>query len=266
LHEQGVMTMLTEAIKGVQRDIHSSGLAVLRHVLKQSVNLSPDELSTLSGLLAGILTCLIHHVDADGFQPIFQTILDYVDECTNSARVDAIGLASNLVFVMVTVRNGSRIADWPRVMKTLRLFLDFGRDRRDLEPSTRQSMLSAVGTSFQTAPIDAILPALGLLESTRSSEWKPFFLPFCDLFSRLGRERFQQFLLAEFQKFIVEQWKESLDLIVFYLPKLAPFERSLHFPESFQILLVDRLHVPAIGRGHFYAVHNPACEDDGQFS
>ena len=241
LYMQGIMTTLTEAIKGVQRDIHSSGLAVLKSVLTYTLNRPSEQVTALGDILSGTLICLIHHTDVDAFQPILDVILDFVKDCITAHRLDLIGIASHLVFIVTAVRKGSRVADWTRILATLRLLLEVGQEQTELSISARQSILNTVSTTFQTATIDALLPALELLARTRSGQWKAYFLQFCDLFSRLGRERFQQFLLPEFQKFVLQEWTYNTDAISFFLPKLAPFERKLNFPEAFQSLVLERL-------------------------
>ena len=241
LYMQGIMTMLTEAIKGVRRDIHFGGTGVLKSVLKYITNRPFGDIATLDDLLSGILICLIHHTDVETFYPVLAIVLNYAEECAAEQRLDMIGLAAHLIFVVTAVRKGSRVAEWNRIPATLRLLVELGQEQPELNGSARQWILSAVATTFQTATIDTLLWTLELLVQIRSGQWKPYFLQFCDLFSRLGRERFQQFLLPEFQKFISQEWTDNADAISVVLPKLAPFERTLNFPEAFQSLILERL-------------------------
>ena len=242
LHAQGVMTMFTEAIEGVQRDLHSAGLAVLKSVLDYSLRSVQEEQGSCGEIVVGILTALIHHTDSETFQPIFGAIMDYVDGIATSQHIKSVELTGHLIFAMTTVRKGSRISDWSRVMASIRLLLNRGLDSNDMDAPTRRSILSATAAAYQAATIDTILPALRSLQCTRSGVWKPFFLQFCDLFSRLGRERFQQFVLPEFQKFILEEWESNVDAISLYLPRLAFAESQLSVPGSMQTLLLERFN------------------------
>ncbi|KAI7181115.1 putative HEAT repeat protein, partial [Hortaea werneckii] len=80
LYRQGVMTLMTDAIQGVQTNLHTSGQYVARSLIKAVDSLGADKDMVARDVVLGVLTSLIHHTTAATFEPIFQII---IERCTN---------------------------------------------------------------------------------------------------------------------------------------------------------------------------------------
>ena len=239
LHRQGVMTLLTEAIKGVQNGIHSSGLAVLQSILKQTGEQRDENGKAISQILTGMLTSLIHHTNSETFKPIQDCVVDYI----NSGSPHAASFGSTILFTIVTVRKGTRVSEWRQVVHTIQSLVDQSQVSLDLDAATRSSVLHTLAVLFQTATIDILLGALSSLEAIRGGQWASYFLQFCDLFARLGTERFENFLMPQLQKFVFEQWEGNEDAILSSLPNLASQNLAIKLtcPEGLQDVLVQRV-------------------------
>ena len=220
LYRQGVMTLLSEAVSGVQNGINSSGPAIIDSCLKQCEK-EYDGNTTPFSMLNGILTSLIHHCTPETFIPILQTVLKHANDASMIPGTQLVAPYSRLVFTVVSVRKGARITDWPSIISLLQKSIKQDPRSSTQEPADNTAILSLLAVAFQTAPIHAILPALHLFAAIRSGNWAVHFLQFCDLFARLGRERFQTFLLPEFQNFVLSQWQQHDDDIQMLLPHLG---------------------------------------------
>ena len=126
----------------------------------------------------------------------------------------------------------------------LEILVHQGQSSIEVEDQGRCSILGAVAAAFQTASIDAILPSISILETLRHGQWAPYFLRFSDLFSRLGRERFQSLLLPQFQKFVLEQSKDNVDGTLLLVPKLLANEQRLLCPPELEESILERLESP----------------------
>ena len=243
LQRQGVMTLFTESIKGIQGGLHSSGVAVLRGIFKQAERLSDGNIDPLIGISTGALTSLIHHTNAETFRPVQDTVIGHVDNGVTQESSYSIKFSSAMIFTMATVRKGTRIVDWNPLISALRKFVKLGQDSLDLDATIRNSVLGTLASTLQSATIDQVLPALDVFEAIRTGVWAPHFLRFCDLFARLGSERFQIFLLPQFQKFVVEQWASNEEGVCLLLPKLAARGRSVKLicPGTLQASIVQEL-------------------------
>ena len=220
LHRQGVMTLLTETIKSVQGGIHSAGLAVLQSMLGQLEKYSTTNCEAIMEITTGVLTSLIHHTDAETFKPVFETAVGFATATPLSTRLDLVGPVSQMIFTIATVRKGTRVSDWTKLITVLGTLVHLGQDSAEIDAKARYSVLSAVAVTLQSATIDAILPGLDIFEKMRKGQWRPYFLQFCDLYARLGHERFRSFLLPQFQKFVLEDWNTNVDDLAFLLPRL----------------------------------------------
>ncbi|KAK5169097.1 U3 snoRNP protein [Saxophila tyrrhenica] len=233
-YRQGVMTLLTEAIKGVQNGVHSSGPATIQSLLKEAEQSASQSQSQHANMLTGIVTSLIHHTTPETFQPLLHTILQHVDASLTAENDTHLPLHSRLVYTMVSVRKGARVSDWSSTISTLREMMRLATKVPDDDLKTRYSILSALAVALQSAPIDAVLPALNLLPTLRTEPWASHFLHFCDLYARLGQERFQSFLLPELQRFVVEQWQRYTSDILLLLPRVLAPNQQITCPVGMQ--------------------------------
>ncbi|KAK4555996.1 U3 snoRNP protein [Recurvomyces mirabilis] len=242
LLRQGIMTTLTEAIRGVQGGIHSGGLAIVRSLLKATRRTMGPARSTAQSIIIGTLTSLIHNTNSITFQPVLETILD---EIALSPPDDdqEIQLAAELLFTAVSVRKGTRVAQWKPVVTALKALFEQADVLPSLEKPTASIILSILAVTIQSATMDAIMTMVSLVGAGRKGKWEQHFLDFCDLCSRLGRERFEQFVMPQLQKFIIEQWGSSSTEIYRLLPHVhgAAEQRQIQAPTDLQSDLVTRL-------------------------
>ncbi|KAK3718012.1 U3 snoRNP protein [Vermiconidia calcicola] len=245
LYQQGVITLLTEAIKGVQHAVNSSGVAVLQSMLKQMKLLPGSNLGVPVEIVTGTLTSLIHYTTPETFPPIQQAILESIDTAATLENQHELAKCwSQLIFTITTVRKGTRITDWPSLISVLRGLVETGQKSSYFDAETRSSILGSVAVTLQTATLDVVLPALSLLHVIRSEQWTPHFLQFCDLFARFGHERFESFLLPEFQKFVIEQWQGNESSIALLVPRLPSQGKQLSCPEGLQEWLLQQISIP----------------------
>ncbi|KAK6435093.1 U3 snoRNP protein, partial [Oleoguttula sp. CCFEE 5521] len=179
LHQQGVMTLLTESMKGVQNGLHSSALSVLK-CLVRCVRAKPEDGSV--ALLVGTLTSLIHYTQSETFQPVVDLLIEELPHNSITDYDSSISLTSELLYTIITVRKGSRTRKWTGITAVLTDLVSAGCERTDLSIRTRRQIHRTVASVFQTCPIDAVLPALSLLFKLSEMQWAPHFLPFCEYF------------------------------------------------------------------------------------
>lgn len=258
--QQGLMTLFADSLKGVQRGLHSSAVAILKEMLLQVYDEDYADLPKppLEFVLKGVITSVIHHSDAEHFQPLLETILDTVKSKASDNRY--IGVSSRLLFVVCGVRKGSRVAQWPPVLETTNLLFQNGKIATQIDAAHVQELLSTLAVVFQYCPIDAAIPHTQLLDKLSKQPLEPYFLSFCNTFSQLGRERFNTLLLSYFKRsvfkpnqdtrvltsrrFVAQRAQEHKDELCVILPSLYEHgivpKDSLSIPASWQAEISDR--------------------------
>ena len=241
LYRQGVMTLLTEAIKGVQHGVHSSGLAVLKSLLKHFRQLA-DQRDNDSSIAIGILTSIIHFTTPESFQSILELVFE---EARVNEQVDnhALKFASDLLLTVSAVRKGSRVSEWSPVVTAVCSLIDTASESPDIKTKTRSKLLATLAIVLQNATIDAVLPNLGVLDTICSGAWAQHFMQFCDSYSRLCHERFVSFVLPRLRKFVLAQKEQIMDALLLYLPQIASRGQpiQLQCDDVLQRALVDRV-------------------------
>jgi U3 small nucleolar RNA-associated protein 20 len=199
--EQGLMYLLTDSVKGVQRGFHSSAQATLQELLTETYNQDYVDLRSppLEFVLRGVVTASIHHTDAENFKPLLEVILKQIEVVASDARYTA--LSSRLLFVVCGVRQGARVEDWKPVLDLVGRLIDAAPTSTQLEAVDAWELLSTVAVVFQYCALDAALPHEKLLDALSRGQWEKYFLPFCNLFADLGAERFHTLLLPYFKRF-----------------------------------------------------------------
>ncbi|GAB7360796.1 hypothetical protein MBLNU230_g0783t1 [Neophaeotheca triangularis] len=234
LHCQGVMTLLTEAITGAQHGLHTGGNAVVRSLMKHVMMFGGSEKEdAATNILTGVLTSTIHHTTPETFSPV----LDSVVFISNSEKGDArVKIASHALFTIVSVRKASRVTDWNSLLDVLTSTIRSGIESESWSDTTREAVLGAFAISMQSAPVNAILSRQAFFGDLRNGQWSSHFLRFCDLFARLGRERFDTFVLPCFKKFVVEQFSGNEKQTCSLLPQLLSGRASAQpqCPEKLQ--------------------------------
>tara|TARA_R110002003_G_scaffold2027_2_gene23872 strand:+ start:2635 stop:4050 length:1416 start_codon:yes stop_codon:yes gene_type:complete len=199
--QHGLMYLLADSLKGVQRGFHSSAAAILQELLSETYNEDYGRLRTppLEPVLTGVLTAAVHHTDAENFEPLLDIALSQVRSA--SSKPEYARLSSRVLFVVCGVRQGTRIANWKMILQCIDLVLDSVQvDKTDTD--TPWAALSAVSVVFQYCSMDAAIPYEKLLERLMQGSWENYFLSFCNLFASLGAERFKMLLLPYLKRYV----------------------------------------------------------------
>lgn len=202
LYYQGLKTLLVDAIKGIDRGLHSSGPTLYgcfaKGVLSESVAIK-GRIEVLEGVTVG----LIHHTEASTFQPILEVALRAIEEATGQKAIgrslDAVlGICERLLCVLCTVRKGSRIQQWGSTLDAL-LNLLKARKERDTEPTP--ALLEAAVVVMQSAPLDELISIIRpVMDRIVNNHDQGQFLVFCKLFRELDKERFDSLIHPYFVK------------------------------------------------------------------
>ncbi|KAF2653410.1 hypothetical protein K491DRAFT_751402 [Lophiostoma macrostomum CBS 122681] len=216
----GLMSLFTDSMKGVQRGLHSSAVAILQEMLAQTYDDAYSALRTppLEPVLMGTVISIIHHTDAEAFKPLFACIVEQIRSASSDPA--HVGLSSRLLFTVCGVRKGSRISDWTPALEVLGLLIDTFQTSSGADSADKQDLLTACAIIFQYCSLDTAIPHVQLLEKLTSGLWEPTFLGFCNLFAEIGSERFKTLLLPYFKN-------SELCLI---LPDLHHLEALPHSP------------------------------------
>ncbi|KAI4931505.1 hypothetical protein J4E85_004098 [Alternaria conjuncta] len=218
--QQGLMYLLTDSLKGVQRGFHSNATAILQELLAETYNEEHVQLRIppLEPVVTGVITAAIHHTDAENFAPLLEVILAQIDKTSSDTRY--MGLSSRLLLVACGVRQGDRVDDWQSVLSLVSHVLDSTKELSTLDSVDAWELLSVISVVFQYCPLGAATPYKRLLEGLTHGPWEPYFLPFCNLFADLGVERFRALLLPYFKRFIAQKAHEHGSQFCAILPRL----------------------------------------------
>jgi U3 small nucleolar RNA-associated protein 20 len=205
-YQNGLMYLLTDSLKGVQRGFHSSATAIVQELLAETYREehAGRRNPPLEPIFVGVLTAIIHHTDADNFEPLLGVIIAQIESASSGQEYT--GLSARLLFVACGVRQGTRIADWKPVLRCADL-LTTSAEGSELDADTTWDILSAVSVVFQYCALDASIPYEKLLERLAQGPWESYFLPFCNLFASLGTERFKSLLLPYFKRCAIAHQK-----------------------------------------------------------
>ncbi|KAH9909271.1 armadillo-type protein [Xylariomycetidae sp. FL2044] len=248
LYYHGLMTMLAEAIKGQGHGVHTTGPEILRALIK---SVPTDDVFSLeditwSNLVCGVLVSIVHHTTSDTFQPVLDAI---AEEATNANGNSEAPLRNciyiRLLGIMTGVRRGTRINDWPLVVKCLLYSLTAVSKNAEALGNVDSSaiwkhLMVPVTIVWQQAPMDAVIPSIKrFLDIITRDPLMKWFIPFCSYFSDLDAVKFRSLFLKEFQKFIRTHWSDASngDMLCVFLPRMVESRAlpSLADPEDFSL-------------------------------
>ncbi|CAD0094511.1 unnamed protein product [Aureobasidium mustum] len=247
LYSQGLMTLFTESIKGVQGTLHSGGNTVLQCLTRFCFNADHSEF--LKGrslqILRGSLISVVHHTTPETFESVQEAIFDFTDPDGQDA-VNNLDASNTLLFTAASVRKGSRISDWQTYARRVTSMIQKAdKATKDIDSDTLTALLNTLAVVLNYAPFDAVLQELSILDIISRGKWVAHFLPFCNIFAELNQERFQSFVLPIFQKFIVNHWKENEMALCAMLPSLSRkntfAKMPLQCPLEWQKVMLQRL-------------------------
>ena len=203
LYRYGIMTLFANSIKGLNKGMHSCGLTIycclLDRVLGSDANANPK----CKALLHGVTVNLIHHADAETFQPVLNALYERIQKPAQPAGGNFVSIYGELLFIIAAVRKGSRVQQWKPMVDNLALLLtqcsgpDASISFQDIE-----AVQKATAVIFQYSPLDLVIPqfspAMNILARKSSGG---SFLSFCKYYCDLGKDRFQSLLAPYFFKY-----------------------------------------------------------------
>ncbi|KAI9775155.1 MAG: U3 snoRNP protein [Geoglossum umbratile] len=229
LYQAGLMELFSDAIKGVQRGIHSSGYTIFECLLEVTQSAGGEENRHAEDVVAGVLVSLIHHSDADTFNPILKLILRHAERLESDS--ENLRYLTQLISTVVTVRKGSRISDWGPIlsvaMKLLKALPTVRGDQSASNSDLAWRVFAVTAEVLQSSPIETVIPHIRpIMEEISEERHIHAFLPFCNYFAELGNERFRSIVLPYFEKYVDSSYRKNTKLI-------APFRFVLsHWSQS----------------------------------
>lgn len=209
-HQRSIMTMFTDALKGVQGGLRNGAEIVLSSLLDMTCAHTTGSI-VLSDLLQetvwGVLTALVHHSNAEGFAPALQVILDFAE--ANMSKEDTErSFCANTLFIAIAVRKATRVqnsregswADWVAVNRLIELFIKSVNESPSLPSSALlESIQNLLAVFLQYCPPEHLLLAVPHVEHISKGYWQQGFLRFCVFACDLGAERFNQILRKQLE-------------------------------------------------------------------
>ncbi|KAI5306435.1 hypothetical protein KEM56_000935 [Ascosphaera pollenicola] len=242
MYQEGLMSMLSESIKGVKYGLYSNGTDIMRAIIFAVTQMETAHNEAGRHVLEGVLINIIHSTTLDTFPPILDIICEQIEAESTSPSSSIFKIHSRMLFLAVVTRKGVRVKGWKRVHTVLLTLLDRCLNNLDAYHELVPVVLGTAASAMQTSPMDELLPSMRPLMSKISDpSLNSSFLPFCSLFADLGLERFQSVVLPYFQKYISANWRTQERELCVTLPKLLSssaitFESnrkgSIIFPES----------------------------------
>ena len=219
LYQHGLMTLLLNAIKGIDRKLHSGATNIYKCMIDNLFSADHDQCRAYADVVFGITVAIIHHSDAESFQPILDVILEHIHKLDQGSDVSDVDDSGHLLFVVATVRKGTRIQSWKPLLDGVLQLLNISHTQNR---EVLTEVYKATAVILQSSPLDLVLPNLRLAMSTIASDrFSPQFLSFCNYFCDLGHQRFQDFVLPDFSKFIISKWEEHQLELCTLIPKIT---------------------------------------------
>ena len=202
LYQHGLMMLFVESVKGIERRLHSTAVQVYRCLLEHTIMPIGDERGkgTEKGadLLYGITIGVLQITDAHNFQPILEIFLEHIRALNLGSKDANIGSCGYLLFIAVSVRKGSRIADWAPVLDALLTLLELC----DISSNkTVANIYKAAAVALSLSPLELVISrlraAMGVIAHRRHVQ---HFLAFCNDICSLNRDRFHSLVFPYFNK------------------------------------------------------------------
>ena len=201
-YQQGLMTMFAGAVKGVKRGLYSSGGAVIQSLLENVLEEGQVRNFQAEEVVYGVLISLIHHVNREGFQPLFETVLQGMAGIFQHPKSGNLAFGGRLLFIVSSVRKGTRVQRWQPMLETLERLLDaiIALPSEAIDDAAVE-MIPATAVILELAPMDVVIPHLRKIMVVISDErLTKHFLTLCHCFAQMGTERFSSILLPYLQK------------------------------------------------------------------
>ncbi|PWW74323.1 hypothetical protein C7212DRAFT_365322 [Tuber magnatum] len=221
---EGLMGLFREGCVGVDRRLHSKAPVVMESLVQVAKELGEDIGGRCFKIIEGVLISLVHHTNDETFRPALQVVYDI----NYSGDKLSTRMSSRLLYICLTVRKGSRIADWVTagevVSANVRTTMKLSGENNGGE-SVRETMwesLKAAAMVIQTADMEVVITLVGrIMDPAKEFQDGQLFLPFCEFLADTGAEKFRAFMLPYFQRFITAKWAIAEDSLLYLIPKLG---------------------------------------------
>ncbi|KAL9600747.1 MAG: hypothetical protein Q9219_002988 [cf. Caloplaca sp. 3 TL-2023] len=204
LYYYGLEILFVDAIKGIDRNLHSSGLALYGCLLDKTLS-DIDDTKGRMILLEGVTVGLIHHTEALTFKPVMEHCLQSIQQEMTQERSaqgldSALQICERLLCVLSTVRKGTRVLDWGPILDVL---LELLRLRQDYGESLTPAICETAVMVMQSASLDVLIPRVRpVMDCVANDKNQDQFLTFCSFFSQLNKERFDSLIHPYFVNYI----------------------------------------------------------------
>ncbi|KAL8930480.1 MAG: hypothetical protein Q9208_000664 [Pyrenodesmia sp. 3 TL-2023] len=223
LYYYGLKILLIDAMRGIDRGLHSSGPTLYGFLVDNILSRSGKGTTRLN-ILEGVTVGLIHHTEASTFRPLLDHFLRRISYETRQ-RVDAqipdhaVRMCERLLCVMSTVRKGSRVQDWGSMLDALVELLN-SREEHSEKPTA--TLFETAVIIMQSASLDVLLPKTRpVMDRIANDHNQDYFLIFCDFFCKLDKERFESLIHPYFVKFLNSRWRTQRRQLCLTLPKVG---------------------------------------------
>lgn len=224
LYYHGLMTLFAEACKASMQTISKLGERIFSclYSTMDEEEFDGDSDGAWSNVVCGVLTSLIHHATPETLaggniiavvlEKSALAVTDYESNPTSKTGHQLL-LSAKAIGILAGVRNGSRVLDWPSLVKELSQILKtMSKSPKafPVVPDTENQLWKSAGLStaivFLYAPEEALIPFVAvMLDALTKDPLACNFLTFCSYFAQIGgegkedRKRFG-FVLPYFQK------------------------------------------------------------------
>ena len=238
LYQYGIMTLLHESMKGIDRQLNSSAVSIYRCLLECILEQDISQSTISQNVLVGVTTALIHHTEASTFAPILDIISESIRNQIGVPTDASCAIRGKLIFVVTTVRMASRIDDWQSILAAL---ISLIGECNGCNDATIMQIFSAAAAVLQSAPLELVIPKIRIImEPISSDKHSDSFLVFCNFFCELGRERFHELILPYFSKFVIAYAGRDELRLLLSLPKVMGEHpaRKLACPDAWEDRIV----------------------------
>lgn len=228
-YQYGIMMLFVESIKGIDRQLNSCAASIYHSLLVCVLKLKMTH-----SVIFGVTTALIHHTDASTITPILDVISESIRSQSKSSIDTGLAIHGELLFIVITVRKGSRVRNWLPIFDALISLLERCKETTD---ETVSRIFNTAAAIMQSAPLEIVIPKIrSVMDIIAHDQNAKRFIPFCIFFCDLGRERFHDLLFPYFSSFVTSHWGKYEPEILLSLPKLVEesSQRKLSCPHAWQ--------------------------------
>ena len=191
-YQHGLMSLLANTIKGVDRGLHSCGINAYKCMLNAVICRDDGRCERSVAIIYGVTTNLIHHTDANTFKPISDALVQHIATMSAQSGTREIVTCARLLYIMTAVRMGSRIKEWKTVFDALISSLKLSSTRND---ECLRQIYKTAAVILHLCPFNIVfLQSRQVIDIVLSDSLSHHFLPLCMFVCGLDPERFHQLL------------------------------------------------------------------------